>query len=128
MSSTRTYGKKSHPFLTYPVNNHETILNKLTTALMCAGFLLAVGSVGAQDAMKKNDTTAKDGMMDKSAMTMAQCKDHMAMATKDGMKRDNAMMKKDTMCADMMKKDGMMRNGNGSAMQPDNMASGAMKK
>ena len=95
---------------------------------MCAGFLLAVGSVGAQDAMKKNDTTAKDGMMDKSAMTMAQCKDHMAMATKDGMKRDNAMMKKDTMCADMMKKDGMMRNGNGSAMQPDNMASGAMKK
>ena len=41
-------------------------MNKLTTSLMCAGFLLVTGSAGAQD----------------------------------------AMMKKDTMCANMMKKDG----------------------
>ena len=37
---------------------------------------------------------------------MQECKDHMAMAKKDGMKKDDAMMKKDAMCADMMKKDG----------------------
>jgi hypothetical protein len=38
-------------------------------------------------------------------MTMQDCKDHMAMANKDGMmKKDDAMMKMDTMCADMMKK------------------------
>ena len=48
-----------------------------------------------------------DGMMKKeAAMTMQQCKDHMAMSKKDGMKKDDAMMKKDAMCADMMKKDG----------------------
>jgi len=51
----------------------------------------------------------------------------MAMAKKDGMKKDDMMMKKDTMCSDMMKKDGMMNGGTG-AMQSDGMASGAMKK
>ena len=45
-------------------------------------------------------------MMKKETMTMQECKDHMAMAKKDGMKKDDAMMKKDATCADMMKKDG----------------------
>ena len=102
--------------------NLETLLNKLTNILMCASFALAAGSALAMDDMKKGDTMAKD------SMTMQQCKDHMAMAKKDGMKKDDAMMKRDTMCTNMMKTDGMMKNGSGSAMQPDNMASGAMKK
>jgi len=55
--------------------------------------------------MKPDATMAKPG----AAMTMQQCKDHMAMAKKDGMKKDDAMMKKDTMCADMMKKDAMAK-------------------
>jgi hypothetical protein len=38
-------------------------------------------------------------------MTMQECKDHMAMAKKDGMKKDDASMKKDAACADMMKQD-----------------------
>ena len=81
-------------------------MKSLATALMCASMALAAGHAAAQDSMKKKDTMAKDGMM---SMTMQECKDHMAMAKKDGMKKDDMMMKKDAMCADMMKKDGMMK-------------------
>jgi len=91
-------------------------MKTFTTALMSACLVLSAGSALAMDDMKKGDT-----------MTMQQCKDHMAMAKKDGMKKYNSMMKKDTMCADMMKKNGMMNGGTG-AMQSDGMASGAMKK
>ena len=63
------------------------------------------GAALAADDMKKAVGADADGMMKKDAMTMQQCKDHMAMAKKDGMKKDDAMMKKDAMCADMMKKD-----------------------
>ena len=66
---------------------------------MCACMALAAGSVAAQDT--KKDAMDKDGMK----MTMQECKDHMAMATKEGTKKDDAMMKKDAMCADMMKKE-----------------------
>ena len=52
------------------------------------------------------DTMAKDGMI-KKEMTMQECNDHMAMAKKDGMKKDDAAMKKGEMCADMMKKEEM---------------------
>lgn len=81
----------------------------LTIASVC--FAAAAASAGAADdtMMKKNNAMAKDGM-DKP-MTMQDCKDHVAMAKKDGMKKDDAMMKKDTMCADMMKKDGTMQPG-----------------
>ena len=81
----------------------------LTIASVC--LAIAAASAGAADdaMMKKNNAMAKDGM-DKP-MTMQDCKDHMAMAKKDGMKKDDAMMKKDTMCADMMKKDGAMQPG-----------------
>ncbi len=82
----------------------------LTLTSVCLG--LAAASAGAaDDAMtkKNNNAMAKDGM-DKP-MTMQECKNHLAMAKKDGMKKDDAMMKKDTMCADMMKKDGAMQPG-----------------
>ena len=95
-------------------------MNTLSKTLMCACIALSAGSSFAQDAMKKNDAMPKDGMA-KKEMTMQECKDHMAMAKKDGMKKDDAMMKKDTMCADMMKKDGAM-------MKKDGMAPDPMKK
>jgi len=66
---------------------------------------LAAGGVAAQDAMKK--APMKGDMMSKP-MTMQECKDHMAMAKKDG-KKDDAMMKKDAMCKDMMDKDKMKK-------------------
>jgi hypothetical protein len=90
-------------------------LNKLTNVLMCTGFILAASTAFAADDIKKPDP-----MMKKGTMTMQECKDHMSMAKKDGMKKDDSMTKEDMMCADMMK--------SGSAMQPDDMASGAMKK
>ena len=72
--------------------------------LMCAGVTALAFSGCAQNTMMKDDGMAKDGMM-KKEMSMQECKDHMAMASKDSMmKKDDAMMKKDTMCADMMKK------------------------
>jgi hypothetical protein len=95
-------------------------MNTLSKTLMCACIALSASASFAQDAMKKNDAMPKDGMA-KKEMTMQDCKDHMAMAKKDGMKKDDAMMKKDTMCADMMKKDGAM-------MKKDGMAPDPMKK
>lgn len=83
-------------------------MKTLATALMCACVALATGGAAAQDATKKDDPMGKDAKMMKS-MTMQECKDHMAMSTKEGVKKDDAMMKKDTMCADMMKKDGMVK-------------------
>jgi len=76
-------------------------MRKITALLAC---LALAGPALAADEMKKDD-----GMMKKDAMTMEQCKEHMAMAKKDGMKKDDAMMKKDAACADMMKKDEMMK-------------------
>ena len=73
-------------------------MKTLSTAVMCACLTLAAGAA-AQDA--KKDAMAKDNMK----MTMQECKDHMAMAKKEGTKKDDAMMKKDAMCADMMKKE-----------------------
>ena len=81
-------------------------MKTLSLVLLSSCLSLAAAGSFAQDAMKKSDGMAKDGMMNKDAMTMQQCKDHMAMAKKDGMKKDEMMMKKDTMCADMMKKEG----------------------
>jgi len=94
-------------------------MRTLSLVFLSSCLSLAAAGSFAQAAMKKSDGMAKDGTMNKDAMTMQQCKDHMVMARKDGMTRD-------TMCAEMMKKDGMMNGG--SAMQPDGMASGAMKK
>ena len=80
---------------------------RLTTALTCAALAFCAGSAVAMDDMKKG-TTSKDSTMTKGTMTMQECKDHMAMSSKAGAKKDDAMMKKDAMCADMMKKEGGM--------------------
>ena len=92
-------------------------MNTFSKTLMCACIALSAGASVAQDATKKNDAMAKDGMAHKE-MTMQECKDHMAMANKDNMKKDDAMMKKHTMCTDMMKKDGAMMKKDGTATDP----------
>jgi hypothetical protein len=80
-------------------------MNNTLKTLLSAVVIAAAFSGCAQDKMMmKDDGMAKDGMM-KKEMSMQDCKDHMAMQSKDAtMKKDDAMMKKDTMCADMMKK------------------------
>ena len=84
-------------------------MKTLSTVLLSGGISLISTVAFAQDAMKTPDGMARDGMMNGGAMTMQQCKDHMAMPAKDGHKKDDATRKKDTMCAGMMKKEGLMR-------------------
>ena len=80
-------------------------MKTLTATLVCLSLGMSAVTAFAQDAPKK-DAPAKDGMMTKE-MTMQQCKDHMAMMQKDGMKKDDEMtMMRGAMCADMMKKVG----------------------
>jgi hypothetical protein len=75
---------------------------KIEIFAICAALALAGGTVAAQDA--KKDAMSKDAM---KPMTAQECKDYTAMAAKDAMKKDS---QKDTMCADMAKKDsGMMK-------------------
>ena len=95
-------------------------MNVISKTLMCASIALAAGSSFAQDTMKKDEPMANQGMMKKD-MTMQECKDHMAMAKKGGMKRDDAMMHSDAMCANMMKKHrttGTAKHRSGAASQP----------
>ncbi|MBT2303798.1 hypothetical protein J7E70_25470 [Variovorax paradoxus] len=42
------------------------------------------------------------------AMTVQQCREHMAASAKAGVRKDDAMTRKDTMCNDLMKKEGPM--------------------
>lgn len=69
---------------------------KLITTLLMSACLAVAGNAIAQD--KKADKPM--------TMTMKDCTDYMDMAKKDAMKKD---AKKDTMCADMMKKEGAMK-------------------
>jgi hypothetical protein len=85
---------------------------KLATTVFCT-LSLAAGVASAASHMEKKADTA----MAKDTMTMQQCKDHMAMAKKDG-KKDDAMMKKDATCADMMKKDGGAMKKDAAAPAP----------
>ena len=85
-------------------------MNIISKTLMCASIALAAGSSFAMDTMKKDEPMANQGMMKKN-MTMQECKDHMAMAKKDGMNKDDAMMQSDAMCANMMKKHGTGKRG-----------------
>ena len=81
-------------------------MKALSTALVSGCLAFAAGTAFAADDMKK-----ADGMMKKETpMTMQECKDHMAMSNKAGAKKDDAMMKKDALCADMMKKDSMKKD------------------
>ncbi len=71
-------------------------MKMLATLLISACMAVAAGGAAAQD---KKDAMAKP-------MTVQECKDHMAMAKKEGAKKDE---KKDAMCADMMKKADAMK-------------------
>ena len=65
-------------------------MKNLSATLICACFALAAGAASAaDDMMKKPDGMAKDGAM--KPMTMQDCKDHMAMAKKDGMMKKEGM-------------------------------------
>ena len=82
-------------------------MRTFAATLICASLSFVAGSALAASHMEKGASApmASGGMMKKD-LSMQDCKDHMAMARKDAMaKKDDAMMKKDTMCADMMKKD-----------------------
>ena len=95
-------------------------MNTFATTLACACIALAAGTANAQDAMKKSDAMAADGMMKKD-MTRQECKDHMAMAKKDGMMRDDEMKSHDAMCSSMMKK-------GAKSMHKGSMHKGSMHK
>ncbi len=85
-------------------------MNTLSKILMCGTIALSASSVFAMDAMKPS---------------MQDCKDHMAMAKKDGMKKDDASMKMDKTCSAMMKADhGKMGDG----MKKDGMKKEGMMK
>ena len=86
-----------------------------TITLLSIGMVLAVGSASAEDSMKK-DGMAKDSGTT-MAMTMQQCKEHMAMSSA-GAKKDDAQMKKDAMCSDLMKKGGAGMTKSGTAGEP----------
>ena len=73
----------------------------LPLLVACCAF---AGTAWAADDMKK-----ADGMMKKESMSLQECKDHVAMAGPDAMKKDGAMAKQDAACADMIKKDAMSR-------------------
>ncbi len=85
-------------------------MKSLVAILMCSCMTFVAGNAAAASHMEKSASApmAQDGMM-KKEMSMQDCKDHMAMAKKDGMKKDDAMMKKGAMCDEMMKKDAMMK-------------------
>ena len=100
-------------------------MNTFTSTLACACIALAAGTANAQDTTKKSGSMGADGMMKKD-MTMQECKDHMAMAKKDGMKRDDAMKGHDAMCSDMMKKGGMHKDGMKDGMHKDTMKKAPM--
>jgi len=90
-------------------------VKKLTVATMCTAMKLAGGAI-AQDAMKKD---AMSGGSMAKPMSMQECKDYTAMAKSDAMKKD---AKKDSTCADMMKKEGGAMMKNDSMMKSDGMA------
>jgi hypothetical protein len=73
-------------------------MKTFATALTCACLLMGGGLASAQD--KKPDAATNH------QMTAQECREHMAVAKKDGTPRDDSMMKKDAQCADMMKKEG----------------------
>ena len=85
-------------------------MRPLAATLACASLGLFAGSAFAASHMEKGASApmAGAGTM-KKEMSMQECKDHMAMAGKVTMaKKDDAMMKKDAACAEMIRKDGAM--------------------
>ena len=108
------------------VSSHHNLEIKMKTCLATLTFVAVTtgfGNVSAQ-----TTTKPAEPMMKNDTMSMQQCKDHMAMPKNAGMAKDEAMMKKDTMCTDMMKKDGMMMNKDGTMMKKDGVPADPMKK
>jgi hypothetical protein len=102
--------------------HQEIPMKVLATTLLCTAMAFSTAATFAQTSStgSANDATSKDGMMKKD-MTTDDCKAHMAsmkkdgvmkdsagnVMNKDGTKRDETMMKQDTMCMDMMNKGSM---------------------
>ena len=82
-------------------------MRTLAATLICCASLTGAGAFAASHTeMGASAPMAADGMM-KKEMSMQECKDHMAMAKKDTMaKKDDATMKKEAACEEMMKKEG----------------------
>lgn len=89
-------------------------MNAPINVLLSTFLAIAAGSAIAADNMTPGAAAMK------KEMTMRECADHMAIAKADGAKKDDARMKTDATCADMMKK--------GDAAKPAVAASAAMKK
>ena len=77
-------------------------MNIFSTALICAGLACTTGGVSAQEPAKPVDPMHKEGMMKKN-MGMQDCRERMVMNKRDGVKQDDASVKADKACADMMK-------------------------
>ena len=81
----------------------------VATFFCCAAVGLSGASFAASHMEKGASAPMAKGETMKKEMSMQECKDHMAMSGKDTMaKKDDAMMKKDAACAEMIKKDGAM--------------------
>ena len=76
-------------------NLEDYLMKTLTTIAICACLALAANGVAAQE--KKDES---------KPMTLQECKDYMAKAkdAKDA-KKDDAAMKKEAACADIIKKE-----------------------
>ena len=84
-------------------------MKSLVTALFCCATLVGSGAFAASHMEKGASAPMAGAGTMKKEMSMQECKDHMAMASKDAMaKKDDAMMKKDAACAEMIRKDGAM--------------------
>ncbi|WP_457102142.1 hypothetical protein [Microbacterium sp. P5_E9] len=81
----------------------------IATTWLGGALMLASISASAQDAAKKDGTPKDSGTT--MVMTMQQCKQHMAISEKAGAKKDDAMVKKDTMCNELMNQSGGMSKG-----------------
>lgn len=80
--------------------------------LLCVWIALAGTIACAQDTAKKDGAGKDSGSS--MVMTAEQCKEHMAVSAKAGVKKDDATMRKDAMCNDLMKKDGTTVKGDGA--------------
>lgn len=95
-------------------------MKTLAYTLFAACFAASSMTAFADDTMKKEGAM---GAMTKPP-SMQDCKNHMAMAEKDAMKKDDDMGKK---CSAMMKKhEGMMKKDD-SMMKNEGAASSSMK-
>ena len=94
-------------------------MKSLVTALLCCAALAGSGAFAASHMEKGASAPMAKGDTMKKEMSMQECKDYLAMAGKDAMaKKDDAMMKKDAACAEMMKKDETMKK-DGAMMKKD---------